>query len=130
MVTLNIELTLLILWLLELLNVSMSNDPIENAVKWLEQGHKVAIATVVKTWGSAPRKAGSQLAIRDDGLMVGSVSGGCVEGDVVENALEIINKPNSVKLLQYGITNDTAWEVGLACGGDIKIRIDSIQNDG
>jgi len=62
--------------------------------------------------------------------MVGSVSGGCVEGDVVENALEIINKPNSVKLLQYGITNDTAWEVGLACGGDIKIRIDSIQNDG
>ena len=126
----NIELTLLILWLLELLKVSMSNDPIENAVNWLEQGHKVAIATVVKTWGSAPRKAGSQLAIRDDGLMVGSVSGGCVEGDVVENALEIINKPNSVKLLQYGITNDTAWEVGLACGGDIKIRIDSIQNDG
>ena len=130
MATLNIELTLLILWLLELLKVSMSNDPIENAVNWLEQGHKVAIATVVKTWGSAPRKAGSQLAIRDDGLMVGSVSGGCVEGDVVENALEIINKPNSVKLLQYGITNDTAWEVGLACGGDIKIRIDSIQNDG
>ena len=53
-----------------------------------------------------------------------------LKGDVVENALEIINKPNSVKLLQYGITNDTAWEVGLACGGDIKIRIDSIQNDG
>ena len=130
MATLNIGLTLLILWLLELLKVSMSNDPIENAVNWLDQGHKVAIATVVKTWGSAPRKAGSQLAIRDDGLMVGSVSGGCVEGDVVENALEIINKPNSVKLLQYGITNDTAWEVGLACGGDIKIRIDSIQNDG
>ena len=108
----------------------MSNDPIEHALNWLEQGHKVAIATVVKTWGSAPRKAGSQLAIRDDGLMVGSVSGGCVEGDVVENALEIINTPYSVKLLQYGITNDTAWEVGLACGGDIKIRIDSIQNDG
>ena len=108
----------------------MSNDPIENALNWLEQGHKVAIATVVKSWGSAPRKAGSQLAIRDDGLMVGSVSGGCVEGDVVENALEIINTPYSVKLLQYGITNDTAWEVGLACGGDIKIRIDSIQNDG
>ena len=108
----------------------MNNDPIENALEWLKKGHNVAIATVVKTWGSAPRKAGSQLAIRDDGLMVGSVSGGCVEGDVVENALEIINTPNSVKLLQYGITNDTAWEVGLACGGDIKIRIDSIQNDG
>ena len=108
----------------------MSNDPIENALERLKKGHNVAIATVVKTWGSAPRKAGSQLAIREDGLMVGSVSGGCVEGDVVENALEIINTPSSVKLLQYGITNDTAWEVGLACGGDIKIRIDSIQNDG
>ena len=109
----------------------MSNiEVLSKANDWINAGHKVALATVLKTWGSAPRRAGSQLAIRDDGLMVGSVSGGCVEGDVVENALEIINKPNSVKLLQYGITNDTAWEVGLACGGDIKIRIDSIQNDG
>ena len=108
----------------------MNNDPIENALDWLKKGHNVAIATVVKTWGSAPRKAGSQLAIRDDGLMVGSVSGGCVEGDVVENALEIINTPSSVRLLQYGITNDTAWEVGLACGGDIKIRIDTMKSNG
>mgnify|MGYP005691120875 FL=1 len=105
-----------------------ANDPIESALKWLNNGHNVAIATVVKTWGSAPRKAGSQLAIRDDGLMVGSVSGGCVEGDVVSNALEIIGKP-TIKLLQYGITNDKAWEVGLACGGDIKIRIESLESN-
>ena len=106
-----------------------ANDPIESALKWLNNGHKVAIATVVKTWGSAPRKAGSQLAIRDDGMMVGSVSGGCVEGDVVSNAMEIINTP-TVKLLQYGITNDKAGEVGLACGGDIKIRIESLKSNG
>ena len=106
-----------------------ANDPIESALKWLNNGHKVAIATVVKTWGSAPRKAGSQLAIRDDGMMVGSVSGGCVEGDVVSNAMEIINTP-TVKLLQYGITNGKAWEVGLACGGDIKIRIESLKSNG
>ena len=106
-----------------------TNDPIESALLWLNNGHNVAIATVVKTWGSAPRKAGSQLAIRDDGLMVGSVSGGCVEGDVVSNALEIIDTP-TIKLLQYGITNDKAWEVGLACGGDIKIRIESLESNG
>ena len=105
------------------------NDPIESALLWLNNGQNVAVATVVKTWGSAPRKAGSQLAIRDDGLMVGSVSGGCVEGDVVSNALEIIDKP-TIKLLQYGITNDKAWEVGLACGGDIKIRIESLESNG
>ena len=105
-----------------------TNYPIESALLWLNNGHNVAIATVVKTWGSAPRKAGSQLAIRDDGLMVGSVSGGCVEGDVVSNALEIIGKP-TIKLLQYGITNDKAWEVGLACGGDIKIRIESLEGN-
>ncbi len=105
-----------------------TNDPIESTLLWLNNGHNVAIATVVKTWGSAPRKAGSQLAIRDDGLMVGSVSGGCVEGDVVSNALEIIGKP-TIKLLQYGITNDKAWEVGLACGGDIKIRIESLESN-
>ena len=66
-----------------------------------------------------------QLAIRDDGHMVGSVSGGCVEGDVVANALELFDDPK-VKIIDYGITNDTAWEVGLACGGDIRIRIEII----
>ena len=107
----------------------MSNDPIENALNWLEQGHKVAIATVVKTWGSAPRKAGSQLAIRDDGHMIGSVSGGCVEGDVVANALDLFDNPK-VKIIDYGITNDTAWEVGLACGGDIRIRLEILRSNG
>ena len=79
-----------------------TKDPIESALDWLNDGHKVAIATVIKTWGSAPRKAGSQLAVRDDGLMVGSVSGGCVEGDVVSNALDIIGT-SKVKLIQLSL---------------------------
>ena len=75
---------------------------LSTANDWINDGHKVAIATVLKTWGSAPRRAGSQLAIRDDGHMVGSVSGGCVEGDVVANALELFDDPK-VKIIDYGI---------------------------
>ena len=103
-------------------------EVISKAYNWLEKGHKVALATVLKTWGSAPRRPGSQLAIRDDGHMVGSVSGGCVEGDVVANAMDLIENPR-IKILDYGITNNTAWEVGLACGGDIKIRLEVLENN-
>ncbi|MBJ65541.1 MAG: xanthine dehydrogenase [Rhodobiaceae bacterium] len=107
----------------------MSNyEVIQEANEWIQKGHKVALATVLKTWGSAPRRAGSQLAIRDDGHMTGSVSGGCVEGDVVANALDLFKNPK-VKIIDYGITNDTAWEVGLACGGDIRIRLEILNNE-
>ncbi|MEC7734967.1 MAG: XdhC family protein [Pseudomonadota bacterium] len=101
---------------------------LSTANSWLEKGHKVALATVLKTWGSAPRRAGSQLIIRDDGHMLGSVSGGCVEGDVVANAIDLFDKPK-IKIIDYGITNDTAWEVGLACGGDIRIRLEILNNN-
>ena len=107
----------------------MSNiEVISEANNWLNKGYKVALATVLETWGSAPRRAGSQLAIRDDGHMIGSVSGGCVEGDVVANALELFKDPK-VKIIDYGITNDTAWEVGLACGGDIRIRLEILNSN-
>ena len=107
----------------------MSNiEVISEANNWLNKGYKVALATVLETWGSAPRRAGSQLAIRDDGHMIGSVSGGCVEGDVVANALELFEDPK-VKIIDYGITNDTAWEVGLACGGDIGIRLEILNSN-
>ena len=108
----------------------MSNiEVISEANNWLIKGYKVALATVLVTWGSAPRRAGSQLAIRDDGHMIGSVSGGCVEGDVVANALELFEDPK-VNIIDYGITNDTAWEVGLACGGDIRIRLEILNSNG
>ena len=85
---------------------------LSTANSWLEKGHKVALATVLKTWGSAPRRAGSQLIIRDDGHMLGSVSGGCVEGDVVANAIDLFDKPK-IKIIDY-IQNDQFFEGALS----------------
>ena len=98
---------------------------LEQAAQWLEQGRKLAIATVVETWGSAPQPVGSQLVIDSDGNFIGSVSGGCVEGAVVSEAQDIIasGKP---KLLQFGVADETAWEVGLACGGKIGVYVEPV----
>ncbi len=99
---------------------------LETAEAWLAQGHGVALATVVKTWGSAPRPAGSQLAVRNDGTFVGSVSGGCVEGAVIAEALESIGDGKPRKL-SFGVSNDQAWSVGLACGGQIEIFVERVE---
>lgn len=98
---------------------------LETAASWLDQGHKVALATVVKTWGSAPRPAGSQLAVRGDGEFAGSVSGGCVEGAVIGEALDAI-KDGKTRKLSFGVSNDQAWTVGLACGGQIEIFVERV----
>jgi xanthine/CO dehydrogenase XdhC/CoxF family maturation factor len=100
-------------------------DPLEQASSWLAEGHKVALATVVKTWGSAPRQAGSQIAIRDDGAFVGSVSGGCVEGAVIEAAQDLIRNGVVCKL-EFGVADADAWAVGLACGGQIEIFVEPL----
>lgn len=92
---------------------------------WLAEGRGAAIATVVETWGSAPRRVGSHLVVRDDGLFEGSVSGGCVDGDVIANALEVIDDGGS-RRLDYGVADATAWEVGLACGGRISILVQAL----
>lgn len=99
---------------------------LETAEHWLTDGHPVALATVTKTWGSAPRPAGSQLAVRKDGTFAGSVSGGCVEGAVIAEALEAIadGKPRK---LSFGVSNDQAWSVGLACGGQIDIFVERVE---
>ncbi|MFN8946230.1 MAG: XdhC family protein [Alphaproteobacteria bacterium] len=98
---------------------------LETAEAWLSAGHGVALATVVRTWGSAPRPAGSQLAVREDQAFIGSVSGGCVEGAVIAEALDAIGdgKP---RLLTFGVSNEQAWAVGLACGGQIEIFVERI----
>ena len=98
---------------------------LETALDWTNKGHRVALATVIKTWGSAPRPAGSQIAIRDDKTFVGSVSGGCVEGAVIAEALDTITdgKPRS---LTFGVSNEQAWTVGLACGGQIEIFVERV----
>ncbi len=91
---------------------------------WLKLGHKAAVAVVAKTWGSAPRRAGSIMIVRDDGLFEGSVSGGCVEGAVIAEAVDLISpdsKPHAFKSLEFTVASEQAWEVGLACGGEIGI---------
>ncbi len=101
------------------------DDVLETAERWLAEGRQVALATVVKTWGSAPRPAGSAMAISDDGAFVGSVSGGCVEGAVVEAAAEVI-RAGRVRDLHFGVADESAWSVGLACGGQIEIRVEPV----
>jgi xanthine/CO dehydrogenase XdhC/CoxF family maturation factor len=95
------------------------------AIDWKSQGKGVAIATVTATWGSSPRPTGSQLVVDTDGRMLGSVSGGCIEGAVVREAQEVIadGKP---RLLDFGITNEQAWEVGLACGGKLQVYLERV----
>jgi xanthine/CO dehydrogenase XdhC/CoxF family maturation factor len=101
-------------------------DVLKTALSWKEAGRDVAIATVTSTWGSSPRPAGSQLVVDGDGAMVGSVSGGCIEGAVVREALDAIadGKP---RLLDFGVTNEQAWEVGLACGGKLQVYVERLE---
>jgi xanthine dehydrogenase accessory factor len=96
---------------------------------WLDAGHKVALATVIETWGSAPRRKGSHAIIRDDGLFEGSVSGGCVEGDVIFSAQDLLRQGGGSVRRDYGIADDMAWQVGLACGGEISVFVQTIDDD-
>src|SRR5512139_4034619 len=95
-------------------------DILSDVDRWLADGKRVAIATVLQTWGSSPRRAGSKLAVASDGQFCGSVSGGCVENAVIEAALETL-KTDRPQLLHFGVADETAWEVGLACGGSLDI---------
>ena len=97
-------------------------DILDQLRLWMEAGHEIALATVVSTWGSSPRAVGAHMAIGADGSMAGSVSGGCVEGAVVQEALNILEGAPP-KLLKFGVADEAAWEVGLACGGSIEVFV-------
>ncbi len=99
------------------------------ALAWLEQGRRVALATVVATWGSSPRPAGSQLVVSDEGRFVGSVSGGCVEGAVVQEGLDAM-QTGRPRVVEFGVSDDQAWEVGLACGGRVRIYVEAVGAEG
>jgi xanthine dehydrogenase accessory factor len=94
--------------------------------RWQQAGEKVVVATVVATRRSAPRPVGTSLAVSESGQMCGSVSGGCVESDVFENAQEVLRSGES-RLLHYGITDDEAWAVGLPCGGEIDVFLERVE---
>jgi xanthine/CO dehydrogenase XdhC/CoxF family maturation factor len=100
-------------------------DILSTAQSWLAEGRKVALATVIETWGSAPQPVGSQLVVDSDGNFEGAVSGGCVEGDVISAAQDTIAEGGH-KILSYGVADETAWQVGLACGGKIRVLVEAI----
>ena len=106
------------------LNYSADNIP-EVALSWASDGEPVVLATVIETWGSAPRRVGAQMAIGLNGKMQGSVSGGCIESAVVSEAQEAI-ETKSIRLLEYGVTNEDAFSVGLACGGKIRVMLEPV----
>ena len=103
-----------------------ADDILGTAARWRETGRPAALATVVATWGSSPRPAGSQLLVGGDGSFIGSVSGGCIEGAVVRTALDVINS-GTPRMLEFGVTDEQAWEVGLACGGTVRVFVERVE---
>ncbi len=102
-----------------------AEDVLAIAGRWVAEGETVALATVVETWGSSPCPPGSRLAITVSGRLAGSVSGGCIEGAVAEAAREVM-ATGVPQLLSFGVTNERAWEVGLACGGTVTVFVEKL----
>ena len=94
--------------------------------QWRANGQDAVLATVVHTWGSSPRPIGCIMALRGDGMVMGSVSGGCIEGAVVMEAMDVI-KSGKPKLLDFGVSDEQAWDVGLACGGKVQVYVEPVQ---
>ena len=105
--------------------IGSTEDVLAVAAAWHAAGEQVALATVTQTWGSSPRPAGSQMAVTRSGRMAGSVSGGCIEGAVADAAQRTI-ADGQPRLLDFGVTDERAWEVGLACGGKVKVFVEAL----
>jgi xanthine/CO dehydrogenase XdhC/CoxF family maturation factor len=101
------------------------DDILQTAEAWIGEGRALALATVVETWGSAPRPVGSHLVIDAEGNFEGSVSGGCVEGAVIGEAIDVIAS-GEAKMLEFGVADETAWQVGLSCGGRIRVYVEKV----
>ena len=106
--------------------MSTPDDILAKAAGWQQAGHDVAIATVIATWGSSPRRAGSRLAVNDQAAFVGSVSGGCIEGAVIKEAMDIM-RTGTPKLLTFTVSSEQAWEVGLTCGGQVQVYVEKLE---
>ena len=105
--------------------LARDEDILKAAEDWRKAGRGVAVATVMETWGSAPRPVGSNLVVDSEGNFLGSVSGGCVEGDVITEAMDVIESGKS-KMLEFGVADDTAWKAGLSCGGTIRVYVEKV----
>jgi xanthine/CO dehydrogenase XdhC/CoxF family maturation factor len=105
--------------------LARDEDILKTAEEWRKSGRDVAVATVVERWGSAPRPVGSNLVIDNEGNFLGSVSGGCVEGAVVAEAMDVIDS-GKPKLLEFGVADEAAWKVGLSCGGTIRVYVEKV----
>ena len=105
---------------------SFDEKILEEANDWISTSQKVALATVIQTWGSSPRPVGSRMIVNEKGDFSGSVSGGCVESAVVRECVDLIKKNKPYKKIEFKVSNESAWEVGLACGGEIAVYIEQI----
>jgi len=99
---------------------------LEEANLWIKANHKVTLVTVVKTWGSSPRQVGSKMIVNENGNFSGSISGGCIESSVIDESLQLIKENKQFKKIELKVSNENAWEVGLACGGEITIYLEQI----
>ena len=105
---------------------SFDEKILDEAKDWLTTNQNVVLATVIQTWGSSPRQVGSRMIVNDKGDFSGSVSGGCVESAVVRECLNLVKQKKSFKKIEFKVSNESAWEVGLACGGEIAIFLELI----
>ena len=105
---------------------SFDEKILEEASDWLNANQKVVLATVIQTWGSSPRQVGSRMIVNEKGDFSGSVSGGCVESAVVRECIGIIKDNKQFKKIEFKVSNESAWEVGLACGGEIAIFLEQV----
>ena len=107
---------------------SFDEKILDEASDWLETKQDVVLATVIETWGSSPRQVGSRMIVNGKGDFSGSVSGGCVESAVVRECLDLIKEKKLFKKIEFKVSNESAWEVGLACGGEIAICLEQIND--
>ena len=105
---------------------SFDEKILEEALDWIEAGQRVVLATVIQTWGSSPRQVGSRMIANEKGDFSGSVSGGCVESAVVRECMSLIQDNKPCKKIEFKVSNESAWEVGLACGGEIEVYLEQI----
>ena len=99
---------------------------LEEAISWLKINKKVVLATVISTWGSSPFRVGTKMIINEEGDFLGSVSGGCIEANVIEESVELLKNKYSFKKLEFNVSDENAWNLGLTCGGSISVYIEKI----